>query len=153
MFEVKVERNRAREPDAMNNDYFPTIESIHSETAPDTDILKNRKQTLEVKLAVLAKNLQTRMNLYQRTTSSLESTILEALQSVDHFTENKHYGLPYPKEEFQIARRELQTVNQELRSRDSECWRDVSMIMRDILATWEELQTATAKEALMNHDE
>jgi hypothetical protein len=138
--------------DFMDDHYFPTVDTLYNETEPDADMLSNRKQTLEVKLAVLAQNLQTRMNLYQKTASSLESAILEALQPVEHLTNSRSYGLPYAREELLAARQELNSMNSELRSRDSECWKDVSMIMREILVTWEELQAAIAREAMM-HDE
>ncbi len=128
------------------------MDTLYSETPPRPDMMTNRRETLEVKLNVLSKTLQTRIGVYQKTMTSLEDAVLEAMQPVERITTLKEYGLPYPREELINAKRDLSTMHGEIRSRDSECWKDITGLMRDILQTWEELQAAKTKEAMM-HDE
>ena len=136
----------------MNRDAVTDIvDMIQSSSVPE-DILRSRTETLQKKLGMLLTALNGRLALHDKTLEAVNEAHWQTKALVKDWEKGKHYGLHIPQQQLDQATQRLERLEAELRNRDIESWRDVMGTIRDIIATWEELQGALAREAILDDD-
>jgi hypothetical protein len=120
-----------REPDRGNNDSLE-------------ELIHQKSRILGKKLDILAAEIWWRLNIAARNLASInqDKALIEEmigrlhLAALYHLREHQDKGIFY---------RKLFDFQTEARSEQVECWRDVVMIMRDFLMTWEAHEQAKAR--------
>jgi hypothetical protein len=133
----------------MTKDLLPAIEELIG-SSTTADLIQNREDTLRQKLTLLLQMLRTRLTLHTKTASGIGDQLWTLRNQLDDWEASMHHGLPAPELKMQEAARSISALTQEERSRESDCWKDVVSLVRDILATWEGLQGAKARSLMLN---
>ena len=100
------------------------------------DLLHLKSKVLNTKLQVLGAEMLWRFGIRAKNLSRLDedqSHVLTMLEKLDvsaryHFREHKEKGTLYQT---------FFSLQEQKRQQDTECWRDVVMVMRDFLYVWE----------------
>ncbi len=133
-------------PDRIQN----TIDELVRSSVDGQDMLLSREETLRKKLAVLVTTLHGRLSL----NASQHATITDSLGTANHLLDRMQthlsYGVPVQRSDVERTQDVARSLEQEIRTRNSECWGDVVSVMRDILMTWEELQAVAARAHMIN---
>jgi|ERR1041384_169578 hypothetical protein len=131
-------------PDRSNR-YRPQEE----EGSSLTDLLQGKRRILRTKLDVLLIEIRARFAIRDHNLARIEEdkARLEHLISETGRLANYHF-----REQSDVSGffRALFDVEAEERQQDTECWRDVVMVMRDFLYAWEAHEQARAKAIFLN---
>ena len=133
-------------PDRIRN----TIDEVVQSSTAGEDILQTRRETLRQKLDVLVATLHTRLAVHADTKTALGDEIGDTTMTLERLRSDLAYNLPIARPDLDRAYASLQHLTREARSRDSECWRDLVALLRDILNTWQELQGAIARAQMID---
>ena len=108
------------------------------------DLFETETRIVRGKLEVLAAEIHGRITIHANNIHRIEhdkEAVREMLERLDclaryHFREHSEKNIFY---------RTLFTLEQERRTQDVECWRDVVMVMRDFILVWEAHERIKAK--------
>ena len=114
------------------------------------DFIHSRTRILNTKLDVLATEIHTRLRIRSKNLERVDedkthiSKMLVELDRWCNYLSRQHKEkAPFYDELFKLE--------QERRLQDTECWRDVVMVMRDFLYAWEAHEQAKAKAIFLDH--
>lgn len=134
--------------------YFPA-EEVPAESEPEAPgaldhLLHSKSRILRTKLEVLASEIQARFALWDRNLDRIgsEKGNVEAL--LDQSTRLARYHLRDQRDATRFHESALRLESQR-RDEDIQCWRDVVMVMRDFLDTWEAHEQAKNRSIFINH--
>lgn len=113
-------------------------------------LLHSKSRILRTKLEVLASEIQARFAIWDRNLERIghEKQQVEALLSQS--TRLARYHLREPNEVIRLRESDLRLDSQR-REEDIQCWRDVVMVMRDFLNTWEIHEQAKSRSIFIQH--
>jgi hypothetical protein len=119
-------------------------------SAPLDNLLHSKSRILRGKLEVLASEICTRLNMWDRNLARIDSDKATVEKSLERVIRLARYHL---RESRDITRLEDSNLRLESQRRDEDvqCWRDVVMVMRDFLETWESHEQAKARSIFFNH--
>ena len=119
-------------------------------SAPLDNLLHSKSRILRGKLEVLASEICTRLNMWDRNLARIDSDKSNVEKSLDQVVRLARYHL---REQRDITRLEDSNLRLESQRRDEDvqCWRDVVMVMRDFLETWESHEQAKTRSIFFNH--
>ena len=123
----------------------------HEDFASDINaVLRGRSDILDVRFSVAAVQIVERLRIRAQ---NLQKILDEDLE-IGSRRCNFEPGSLLPTSPFQELddklREEQSGLNRQRRSEDKECWRDINMVMRDLLNAWEGLSLAKAKERFLS---
>lgn len=130
----------------------PTVMNYtETENLSSIDNLIHRKGRLfRTKMEVLAFEIVQRLCIKSTNLESLDAQqtgLIERLRSLDRQAQY-HLRDHQEKRTFYEA---MVKLEQERRSQHVECWRDVVMVMRDLLEVWESHENAKVRSQFINH--
>ena len=124
--------------------------SIAEAAAPLDNLLHSKSRILRSKLEVLASEIYTRLTMWDRNLGRIDTDKANVETLLDQFTRLARYHL---REQKDISRLQDSNLRLEAQRRDEDvqCWRDVVMVMRDFLETWEAHEQAKNRSIFINH--
>lgn len=133
----------------METSYLPPLNPT-----PEGDnlnqLLNSKSGVLRTKLETLAAEIQTRFAIWNQNLNRLNGEQSDVQKHLDHSTRLARYHLRDPKDVSQLQNSVLKLAEQQ-RNEDVLCWRDVVMVMRDFLDTWEVHEQAKNRSLFLNH--
>ena len=119
-------------------------------SAPLDNLLHSKSRILRYKLEVLASEICTRLNMWDRNLARIDSDKESVEKSLEQVVRLARYHL---REHRDITRLQDSTLRLESQRRDEDvqCWRDVVMVMRDFLESWEAHEQAKNRSIFINH--
>ena len=132
----------------MPNRILKSIDNLVKTAASNDDILLSREETLRKKLEILVTTLHGRLALNADVQGNISDSLATAIFKLNKIKDDMAYG--FSRSELECTQNLARTLELEARSRNSECWHDAVSVMRDILATWEELQGVTARARMID---
>ncbi|MCX6896019.1 MAG: hypothetical protein NTZ16_11080 [Verrucomicrobia bacterium] len=133
----------------MESQYLPT-----PNPTPEDDnlnqLLNSKSGVLRTKLETLAAEIQTRFAIWNHNLDRLNQDQSNIQNQLQHSTRLARYHLRDPKDVSQWQNSGLKLGEQQ-RNEDVLCWRDVVMVMRDFLETWEVHEQAKNRSIFLNH--
>ncbi len=113
-------------------------------------LLHSKSRILRSKLEVLASEIYARLTLWNRNLSRIDDDKAKVEGLLQQFTRLARYHL---REEHDAGRLRDSALQLEVQRRDEdiECWRDVVMVMRDFLNTWEVHEQAKSRSIFLNN--
>jgi hypothetical protein len=113
-------------------------------------LLHSKSRVLRTKLETLAAEIQTRFAIWNQNLNHLNQDQSEVQKHLHHSTRLARYHLRDFKDVSQFQNSALKLAEQQ-RNEDVLCWRDVVMVMRDFLDTWEVHEQAKNRSIFLNH--
>lgn len=132
----------------FNNTYAQAPSEIKDESLDK--FISHRSSILNSKLEILVKEIQARLAVKNKNTSSVEHDI-EKVKDIMHDLSPKGYYIndSTEKDEFHKLKHTSLELEKEKRDHDVSCWNDVVPVMRDLLNTWEAHQQSSARAQLL----
>lgn len=113
-------------------------------------LLHSKSGVLRTKLETMAAEIQTRFAIWNQNLDRLQREQTEMQNHFSHATRLARYHLRDQREVSQMQNSVLKLAEQQ-RNEDVLCWRDVVMVMRDFLNTWEVHEQAKQRSIFLNH--
>jgi hypothetical protein len=117
---------------------------------PLDNLLHSKSRILRSKLEVLASEIYARLTMWERSLTRIDGDKHKVEQLLDQFTRLARYHLRDPRDVTRLHDSNLRLEAQR-RDEDSQCWRDVVIVMRDFLETWEAHEQAKIRSIFINH--
>jgi len=114
-------------------------------------LVGQRTRILQTKLEVFAAEIAERLSIRSRNLQSLIYDDLTLSNALRYFDPTSGIGLFQASFPERLYAKRFD-IGKERREQDVECWRDVSMVMRDFLVAWESLEQARARAFFLNDD-
>ena len=114
------------------------------------DLLHLKSRILRTKLEVLASEIYTRLNLWDRNIGRISDGTTRIQVLINRFTQQANYHLRDRKDANVLYQRIFDLETQR-RSEDVECWRDIVDVLKDFLAAWEAHEHAKARAIFFNN--
>ena len=140
----------------MDSDTYLSQITVDSPQPHESDsivldhLIHSKSRILGTKLEVLASEIQARFAMWDRNLERIntEKGPVEAL--LDQSTRLARYHLREQGEVTRLHESALRLESQR-RDEDIQCWRDVVLVMRDFLDTWETHEQAKSRSIFINH--
>ena len=133
----------------MESNDLPTPSPTEEGTSLD-NLLPSKSRVFRTKLETMAAEIQTRFAIWNQNLNHLNQEQSDIQKQFDHSTRLARYHLRDQKDVFQLQNSALKLADQQ-RNEDVLCWRDVVMVMRDFLDTWEVHEQAKQRSIFLNH--
>src|SRR5262245_7239680 len=114
------------------------------------NLLHSKSRVLRTKLEVLALEVQARFALWDRNLERIGSEKEQVESLLEQSTRLARYHLLESSEVTRLRDSVLQLDSQR-RDEDIQCWRDVVLVMRDFLNSWEAHEQAKSRSIFINH--
>jgi hypothetical protein len=124
--------------------------SIADAAEPLDNLLHSKSRILSSKLEVLASEIFARLTIWERNLGRIGSDKDKVEELLDQFTRLARYNLRDQRDTTRLHDSALRLENQR-REEDIQCWRDVVLVMRDFLETWEAHEQAKNRSIFINH--
>ncbi len=152
-----IKRNIIKFPSAFSfmlvQPYSPSVDSINQELSGQDSaidsLMHSKSRLLRSKLEVLASEIYTRLAMWERNLARIDRDKVQVESLVSQFTRLARYHLREPKDITRFHESNLRLEAQR-RTEDVECWRDLVMVMRDFLETWEAHEQAKNRSIFIN---
>ena len=128
----------------------PVPLSTAAAAEPLDNLLHSKSRLLRSKLEVLASEIYTRLTMWDRNLARIDADKQKVEQLVEQFTRLARYHLRDQKDVTRLHDSNLRLEAQR-RDEDSQCWRDVVLVMRDFLETWEAHEQARNRSIFINY--
>ena len=128
----------------------PAPLSTAAAAEPLDNLLHSKSRLLRSKLEVLASEIYTRLTMWERNLARIDGDKQKVEQLLQQFTRLARYHLRDQNDVTRLHDSNLRLEAQR-RDEDSQCWRDVVMVMRDFLETWEAHEQARNRSIFINH--
>jgi hypothetical protein len=139
------------EADYISQNFEQPVAPSPQETNANLDhLLHLKSRILRSKLEVLASEIYTRLNLWDRNLGRINDEKTRVEQMLARFAQLANYHLREQKDQTPFYQ-QIFDLEAERRSQDVECWRDIFNIMRDFLESWEAHEQAKARAIFLNH--
>ena len=113
-------------------------------------LLHSKSRILRSKLEVLASEIYARLTMWNRNLARIDDDKAKVEELLNQFTRLARYHLHDQKDVGRLRDSSLQLEAQR-RDEDVQCWRDVVMVMRDFLESWEAHEQAKNRSIFLNH--
>ena len=113
-------------------------------------LLHSKSRILRSKLEVLASEIYARLTMWNRNLARIDDDKAKVEDLLNQFTRLARYHLRDQQDVGRLRDSGLQLEAQR-RDEDVQCWRDVVMVMRDFLETWETHEQAKNRSIFLNH--
>jgi hypothetical protein len=114
------------------------------------DLLHSKSRILRTKLEVLASEIHTRLNMWDRNLDRIDTDKQTVDELLGQCTRLARYHLRQQQDVSRLQESVLRLESQR-REEDVQCWRDVVMVMRDFLEIWEAHEQARNRSIFINH--
>jgi len=134
----------------------PSVSESYSSPTPTVSIegldqlLHLNTRILNSKLEVLAAHVRERLRIHARNTERLNADRERVSELLQRLTVAANYHLREHKEKSGLYQT-LFALEREHREEHVECWRDLVMVMRDLLYVWDGHERAKAKAIFLSH--
>jgi hypothetical protein len=113
-------------------------------------LFHSKSRILRGKLEVLASEIYARLTLWNRNLARIDEDKAKVEELLQQFTRLACYRLREQQDVGRLRDSALQLEAQR-RDQDVQCWRDVVMVMRDFLDSWEAHEQATNRSIFLHH--
>ena len=114
------------------------------------NLLHSKSRILSSKLEVLASEIYARLTMWNRNLARIDDDKAKVEDLLSQFTRLACYHLRDQRDVGRLRDSALQLEAQR-RDEDVQCWRDVVMVMRDFLESWEAHEQAKNRSIFLNH--
>ena len=121
----------------------------HPVSAVD-DLLNQKTRILEVKLAVFASAIVERLRVRASNHERIDSNEEQVRQLITTTDRQARYHLREHHDK-RVLYETLFNLHAERRTQDTECWRDIMDVMREVLIVWESLEQARSRSIFLDH--
>ena len=145
--DLPIDWSRVRLPSPT---YASAAEIAPSATSDKTltDLLHTNTRVLKTKLEAIASAVQKRLKIRRQNVQRIgddKDKLLEMLQKIRvsanyHLREHREKGTFYQK---------IFDLERERRDQDTDCWKDIVLVLRDFLTFWDEYERAKARGAFL----
>lgn len=132
--QTPLDLSQSPEPDALALDH----------------LLHSKSRILRSKLEVLASEIYARLTMWNRNLSRIDDDKAQVEDLLQQFTDLARYHLRDQRDVGRLRDSALKLESQR-RDEDVQCWRDVVLVMRDFLDTWEAHEQAKNRSIFLNH--
>jgi len=141
--ELPIDWSQIKLPRADYTTAVPAPRSGSTDQALD-DLIHVNTRILKTKLEAMVATVQERLKIRRQNLGRIaedKNTLSEMLQKLSvgasyHLREHREKG-PFYQKLFELER--------ERRDHDTECWRDIVLVLRDMLTFWDEYERAKAR--------
>jgi hypothetical protein len=129
---------------------FESPQPQESDSLALDHLLHSKSRILSSKLEVLASEIYARLTMWNRNLTRIDDDKAKVEDLLSQFTRLARYHL---REQQDVGRLRDSTLQLEAQRRDQDvqCWRDVVLVMRDFLETWEAHEQAKNRSIFLNH--
>ena len=113
-------------------------------------LLHSKSRILRGKLEVLASEIYARLTMWNRNLARIDDDKAKVEDLLNQFTRLARYHLRDQQDVGRLRDSSLQLEAQR-RDQDVQCWRDVVLVMRDFLESWEAHEQAKNRSIFLNH--
>ena len=113
-------------------------------------LLHSKSRILRSKLEVLASEIYARLTMWNRNLARIDDDKAKVEDLLNQFTRLARYHLRDQQDVGRLRDLGLQLEAQR-RDEDVQCWRDVVLVMRDFLESWEAHEQAKNRSIFLNH--
>lgn len=114
------------------------------------NLLHSRSRILGSKLEVIASEIFARLTMWNTNLGRIDQEKVKIEELLDQFTRLARYRL---RDQQDVGRLRDSALHLEAQRRDEDvqCWRDLVLVMRDFLSTWEAHEQAKNRAVFLNH--
>jgi hypothetical protein len=129
---------------------FESPQPQESDSLALDHLLHSKSRILSSKLEVLASEIYARLTMWNRNLARIDDDKAKVEDLLSQFTRLARYHL---RDQQDVSRLRDSTLQLEAQRRDQDvqCWRDVVLVMRDFLETWEAHEQAKNRSIFLNH--
>lgn len=137
-------------PDYLSPTTADSPQPPESDSLALDHLLHSKSRILRGKLELLASEIYARLTMWNRNLGRIDDDKAKVEELLQQFTRLARYHL---REQRDVGRLRDSTLQLEAQRReeDVQCWRDVVMVMRDFLETWEAHEQAKNRSIFLNH--
>lgn len=121
-----------------------------SEDAALDHLLHSKSRLLRSRLEALASEIFARLTMWNRNLGRIDDDKAKVEDLLNQFTGLARYRLRDQQDVGRLRDSALQLEAQR-RDQDVQCWRDVVLVMRDFLDTWDAHEQAKDRSIFLNH--
>lgn len=136
-------------PDGYNSLEHKT-NTIATPGIPLDHLLHSKSRILRTKLDVLAAEIVARLGIWNRNLERINGEKAGVVEQLDHSTRLARYHLRDQRDVGRLRENALKLDSQQ-REEDVNCWKDVAMVLRDFLTSWEAHEQAKSRAIFINH--
>ena len=135
---------------------YLTPTALDSPQPPESDslaldhLLHSKSRILRSKLEVLASEIYARLTMWNRNLARIDDDKANVEELLQQFTGLARYHLRDQRDVGRLRDSALKLESQR-RDEDVQCWRDVVLVMRDFLETWEAHEQAKNRSIFLQH--
>ncbi len=125
-------------------------QQIQKESLSIENFVHSRTRILNTKLEVLASAIHERLRVRVKNLERIDGNKIHTSEMLIELDRRANYLARQHKEKAPFYEH-LFKLEQERRTQDVECWRDVVLVLRDFLEAWEAHEQAKAKAIFLDH--
>ncbi len=129
---------------------LPTLPDADSADTNLDNLLHLKARILRSKLEVLASEIYTRLNLWDRNLSRIDDAKTRVEEILRRFTQMANYHVREHRDN-NLFHDQIFNLEAQRRAEDVACWRDIVLVMRDFLLAWEAHEHAKARAIFLQH--
>jgi len=114
------------------------------------DLIQGKARILRTKLEIFGLEIADRLLLRERNLRRIDDESTRVLETLGRLSRLVKYQLRQQRDVDSFYRQQF-NLEQERRSQDVDCWRDIAPVMRDFLNVWEALEQAKARAMFLNN--
>lgn len=108
------------------------------------DLIHVNTRILRTKVEAIAATVQERLKIRRQNVERIAEDRAKLAEIVQQISVAANYHLRDHKEKDRLYQRAFD-LNRERRDQDSDCWRDIVLVLRDFLTIWDEYERAKAR--------
>ncbi|MCG3148180.1 MAG: hypothetical protein PCFJNLEI_01623 [Verrucomicrobiae bacterium] len=124
----------------------PVLASATNKTLDD--LIHVNTRILRTKLEAIGTTVQARLKIRQQNIERIADDREKLTGMVQQISVAANYHLRDHKEKDRLYQRDFE-LTQERRDQDTQCWRDIVLVLRDFLMFWDEYERAKARGAFL----
>jgi hypothetical protein len=121
---------------------FPTTYIDHDKSLED--LLHQKTRIVNTKLELIALAINERVGIWKHNLKRIEEDNDRLAYMLEKLARAANYGLR-THDEKRVFYERIFDLRKQVREEDTECWRDIVLVMRDFLVAWEAHEQAKAK--------
>ena len=145
--ETLIDWSQVRLPHAEYTVAPPSQPSLGTDKTLD-DLIHANTRILRTKVEAVAAAAQQRLKIRYDNIARIADDRAKLTETIQQISIAANYHLRDHKEKDRLYQRDFD-LNRERRDQDTQCWRDIVLVLRDFLTFWDEYERAKARGAFL----
>lgn len=114
------------------------------------DLIHTNTRILRTKLEAISATVQERLKIRRNNLTQIADDREKLTEIIQHISVAANYHLRDHREKDRLYQRAFD-LTRERRDQDTDCWRDIVLVLRDFLTFWDEYERAKARGAFLEN--